>query len=57
MPRSRSCFTSSGDNPPPPRDVEICTYQSNCTDYSSVKCRSCKNNTYKNKRKSYYEKL
>lgn len=50
-----SRFTNSGNNPPPPRDVEICNYQLSCRMYPS-KCNTCSNNTYKNLRKNYYVK-
>lgn len=52
----RGNFTNSGDNPPPPRDIKICDYQLLCEEYPS-KCNSCKNNTYRISRKSYYEAI
>lgn len=57
MLRLNGNYTSSGDNPPPPKDVELCKYHEICKYHSSAKCNSCQNNTYKEQRKSYYKRI
>lgn len=47
-----SRLTSSGNNPPPPRDSVNCSLQYICSDYG-VKCNICKNNQLK--KRSYFE--
>lgn len=45
-------FTSSGSNPPPPKEIRVCSLQNRCSDFGQA-CNICKNNQIK--KRSYFK--